>query len=326
MEHGWGPIKKVVRLLVESRVASPIRSNIVFRETRAENAIVAHKASYAGVRVFSPRSFSESMTMKPNADTFFILGSGASIGDLTPANFEEISRQRSVGINNWGIHPFVPDIYSLDSVPWVGDGANFRRSLDLLHRGDIIAAQPQILLVRLNNEDEVRQIETLPAELRKSVHYYGRVMPATRRVSNLPEELRKVVGFLESEYPGVVLDSGASVVRMVGIALALGFRNIVFAGVDLNNTNYFWEGPNFSHDGPADSLPVNNQTGDEHETTKTSIRPFSVLDVLRAFSAVISRDFGGQLYVSAPQSALADFLPLYPWGRAPATRDELLTP
>jgi len=305
--------KMFARVVLESSLGAATRQAIVSREAYAEEAIVKQKAGQAGVEVFRPESFGKKLRDKPLADTFFVLGSGSSVNRLTSDNFSEIGHHRSVGINNWPIHPFVPDMYSFDSVPRVGDGQNFRRSLELLRRPDIVAARPQLLAVRLKDHSEISQIDMLPGELRPNFYFYGRVMPATRKVANLTKDLSGALSMLTRDHPGVVLDSGASVVRMVGIALALGYRKIVLVGVDLNNTNYFWEENPLFPGGGLFPVPVKNQRGLTHETTDTWNRPFSVIDMLGNFAAVMSRHFGGNIFLGTSPSALSSILPVYPW-------------
>jgi len=307
----WG--KKLARCALETTAGSFVRKAVVAREARLEEACVATLAQQAGVSIFHPQNFGGKLEAKPSADTFFILGSGGSINALTPGNFEEIGRQRSVGINNWPIHDFVPDMYSFDSVPWVGDGNNFRRSMDLLRREDIVNARPLVLVVRLKNPGELKVLETIPPELRDNVHFYGRVMPATRKVKNLTRDVRDALASVLSRRDGIVLDSGASIVRMVGIGLSLGYKNIVLTGVDLNNTQYFWENePSYKAESVINS-PVNNQGPTTHETTNAWNRPFSVVDMVQSLAAVVAEDFGGQIFIASAESTLASFLPVYSW-------------
>jgi hypothetical protein len=312
--HGWRLRgKKMLRFFLETPPGFFVRRGVVARESRVEEKFVRTQAESVGVHVFEPQEFGGKLKDKPSADTFFILGSGASINALTPGNFGEIARHRSVGVNNWPVHEFVPDIYSFDSVPWVGDGHNFRRSLDLLHREDIVRARPLVLVVRLRDPQAIEVLGTLPPELRERVHFYGRTLPATRKAKNLNSDVRDLIARVLPRTKGIVLDSGASIVRLIGIGLSLGYKKIVLAGVDLNDTRYFWENnPSYS----AESLvntPINNQNGATHETTSTWIRPFSVVDMVRALANAVSEDFNGQISVVSPKSELASFLPVYSW-------------
>jgi hypothetical protein len=312
--NGWRSwFKKFARRILETPPGSLVRRGIVAREARLEANFVRTQALQVGVHIFRPREFFGRLEPKPLADTFFILGSGASINALTPANFAEIARNRSVGVNNWPIHEFVPDMYSFDSVPWVGDGNNFRRSLALLHREDIVRSRPLVLVVRLKDPAEIGALETVPPELRDRVHFYGRVTPATREVRNLTPDVRNLMARVLPRTEGIFLDSGASIVRLLGIGLSLGYKKIVLAGVDLNNTQYFWENSPPYNAEAVINIPVNNQSLGTHETTSTWIRPFSVVDMLRALATVVSEDFGGQISVASNQSALTSFLPVYSW-------------
>jgi hypothetical protein len=118
------------------------------RDARRESSFALRQAETASVPLLSPDRLRDKLGLDSGADTLYILGSGASIEDLTSAHFDHIAKHSSVGINNWGVHPFVPDIYSFESVPWVGDGQDFPRAMGLLDRGDIRSRQPEILVLR----------------------------------------------------------------------------------------------------------------------------------------------------------------------------------
>ena len=268
----------------------------------------------ASVSLLSPDCLRGKLGPDSGADTFYILGSGASIEDLTREHFDHIAQNSSVGINNWGVHPFVPDIYSFESVPWVGDGQDFPRAMGLLDRGDIRARRPDILILRPKTSSEIDKISVLPDELRTSVSFYGRVTPATRESRNLAGDIAGYFAHVVPRYPSVLLDSGASVVRMTVLGILLGFRRIVLAGVDLNGSPYFWErNPDYLAD-LVSLPPVNNQVTSTHETASSSNRPFDVITMLRALGVFFQTEKGGQLLVTSPDSALAEFLPIETWG------------
>lgn len=307
------PFALLARRGLETKLGSLGRLAILSREARHEQAFVLERAEQVQAQTFCPVTFEASMQPKPDADTFFILGSGPSINEISPANFDEIADQRSVGINNWGIHPFIPDMYSFENVPQVGDGQGLHRALRFLWRDDIRSARPKLLVLRINDAEDANQLDILPPELRSNLTLYGRVTPSTRDASNLREDLVAILKLLRHRFPGVVVDSGASVIRMLSVGLALNFKRLVLAGVDLNNTRYFWEEGSNYEDPLIPDLPPNTQHGDAHETTSTMNRPFSVQEMIEKLSSVISTEYGGQLFVSSNQSDLASFLPVYPW-------------
>lgn len=283
------------------------------QDARAEQRFVERQALIAGVPVFSPGRLSPLLTPKPRGETFFILGSGASVEELTDSQFSEIGRHRSVGINNWPVHPFVPDIYSFESVPGVGDGRDLGRALQYLARKDIIRKKPAILVLRPKFERELNRLENIPQSLADRTFFYGRISPATRQVSNLEADVGQYCRSIATRRQGVLFDSGASAVRMAFLGLVLGYRNLVFVGVDLSHTQYFWEkNPAYLKNLVGDP-PVNNQTGTQHETLLTHGRPFSALDMIEAISGYVTGTMGGTVAVSSTASALSAFLPLFRW-------------
>jgi hypothetical protein len=306
-------LTSTARALGELPSAARARRRIMRGEAAAEQKFVEVQAVVGRAKSLSPSLLNQVVRPKLAADTFFILGSGASIEELTPQHFEEIGRQRSVGINNWPVHPFVPDFYSFESVPGVGDGQDFPRALQMLSREDIVRAKPGILVLRPKTKPEIDNLRLVPEALKDNIMFHGRITPATRRPSNLVQDLRGFFGTVAMSHPSVMIDSGASVVRMASLAISLGFRNIVFAGVDLTNSQYFWEKNPAYLKGLKSSPPVNNQKTASHETLSKNTRPFSVIDMVRGLSEYLTNDMGGKVLVTSKESALAEFLDVYRW-------------
>ena len=311
---------RVLRSVLELRFSSWLRLSLALAEARAERNYLANRAAAATVRVFDAERLSNELRATKKSDTLFILGSGASVQQLTTAQLENIGTHLSVGINNWGVHPFVPDIFALESMPHVGDGLDFERALKLLRRRDIVLARPHILVLRPRSTREFKALTSLPSRLESRVNFYGRISPATRILANLDRDLRQLLPMLLLRYPGVFVDSGASIVRMVSVALALGCSRVVFVGVDLHDTRYFWEdNPMFKftsdHPRPKNNQPLiatESEGQPSHETLLVGPRPFSVLDMLRCMHN-IQTALGLEMLVASPTSKLAEFLPIYEW-------------
>ena len=282
-------------------------------EIKRERIFVAAQAEKASTAALTKEGLSSLLKEKPSADTFFVLGSGASIDRLSSDNFEEIGANRSVGINTWPIHSFIPDFYSFECASWAGDGLDFSRSLGLLSRKDVRKAKPPLVVLRLKTEFELEQLAGLPEEFKDRLFFYGRVSPATRVVSNLVADLEFLLRFSPQREPVVVADSGSSVVRMVALGIAMGYRKIVLTGVDLNNAPYFWQ-EDSQYDDIRSRFPVfSRQVGPTHETLERGRRPFIVTEMVGALAEIIDSRFQGTLYVSSVESTLAGLLPLYRW-------------
>ena len=306
--------KSALRIVLEGSWGAFFRRAIMCRETKGERLFVAAQAKKASTVPLSREGLASLLEDKPSAKTFFVLGSGASINRLSAANFEEIGANRSVGINTWPIHSFIPDFYSFECVSWIGDGLDFSRSLGLLHRKDVQKARPPLVVLRLKTEFELEQLAGLPEEFKDRLFFYGRVAPATREVSNLVADLEFLLKSFSRRGPFVVADSGSSIVRMVALGISMGYREIVLTGVDLNNAPYFWQ-ENSEYDAARSRFPIfSRQVGATHETLERGHRPFIVTEMVSALAEVIDSRYDGKLFVSTGESTLADFLPVYPWG------------
>jgi len=130
--------------LREAPALSRLRLWATLRDAEREKLFVLNKSAQLGMGVLDYRFLRKSLG-KPDADTFFILGSGSSVEDLVPSDFEKIHSQVSVGINAWPLHHFVPDIYAYEPVP-ADDGSHYR-TMSRLKRPDIIEALPRILFL-----------------------------------------------------------------------------------------------------------------------------------------------------------------------------------
>ena len=303
----------ILRHLLETPLSGQLRRRIMSKEAEREVEFVQRQASRASVQTHSTGEFSSMLGPSREIDTLFVLGSGASIEELSTENFREIALQRSVGINNWVVHPFVPDFFSFESVPWVGDGQDLPRALQSLHRREIVDKNPLLLILRPGTEDGISNLRFVPEALRTRVRFYGRVSPATRSPQNLTSDIGCFFRHISPHPYDVVMDSGASVVRMVTLGILAGFRRIVLAGVDLNGSPYFWErNPRYLDNlvGPA---PVNNQSGGAHETTDSGSRPFSAVTMLIALSDYFRSERSGELLIASRSSALGAYLPTIEW-------------
>lgn len=245
---------------------------------------------------------------KPDADTFFILGSGASVEDLAPSDFETIRSQVSVGINAWPLHHFVPDIYAYEPVP-VDDGSH-SKTMSMLNRSDIIEASPRILFLKPRDDVEALQLRQIPASLIDGTFLYGRFQPFTRSTKNLARDLDVILGRLGRNNDSVLPDSGASIIRMACLGILMGFRQIVFVGVDLSNTDYFWErNPAYLLESGFEKFD-HGQKSEIHETMSRTTRPFVVTEMVSAISTLCARK-GMALTVASEHSLLRQILPFY---------------
>lgn len=313
--------RRMSRAVLETNFFEPVRRAIVRLEATKEHRFVERTAQTVGVRALNSEFASRVLEIR-RGETLFILGSGRSVTELRPADFDLIRSNFSVGINAWALHSFVPDLYSFEPVP-IRSSDHFR-TLAILGREEVISRRPFVLILRPRTGIEREQLELLHPTLRDRAYLYGRVIPATRLSTNLPRDLQFAHADL-SDFgrASVVVDSGASIVRMTSLGIRLGFRKIVYVGVDLNHSEYFWEKDAHFLQALAIASFKSGQTGPVHETMSPSNRPFTVVEMLRGMVSGFGAGEGGvQFFSGSRTSALADFLPTFEWHAERQRKDD----
>ena len=299
-----------VRWMLEAPGLGAIRNHISLRDARRENRTLNEIEKATGYHKLDLGELPGPSTTKNQ--TFFILGSGSSIEDLSPENFQEISEGVSVGINAWVLHDFVPTMYAYEPVE--DTETDHFWTLSYLNRPEILSAKPFVLVLKPRNPFELDQLNQVPPSLLDRTRLYGRTAPYTRKQSNLVNDLRRAWGSLaDPSLDSVLLDSGASIVRMAHLGLKLGFRRIVFVGVDLNTTKYFWE-RNPSYLGRRGLLSFDSgQRGSAHETLNPYSRPFSVVEMIAKMSEAFDGSGVQPFCVASKGSELAKVIPTLAW-------------
>jgi hypothetical protein len=252
------------------------------------------------------------------SDTIFILGSGKSVSELSEDHFAEIAEHVSVGINLWVAHPFVPDSYSFEAggfPPSDLDLFQMRQMGRELARGDVLNRKPKIVLLRPSAPSRHCQFVPIPDALNSLTFLYGR--------SNVPELELGIVKrgirdflrrYLGSSAPRHALpDNGASVVRMIFLALSLGYKKIVLVGVDLNRSPYFWYCDEWVRRRPDLKSIFPRPLGKRHDTTEIGKRPHDTRELIVWMSQAVQEISEAQILVASSSSSLAKELPVYSW-------------
>lgn len=303
--------RDLARLLLDFPLNGVLRDRVFQFEVEREARFVEAQRKASGL----PKSAHERIVRELRAranETFFILGSGASVEDDTANRFEIISQGVSVGINAWVLHDFVPTLYCFEPVP--NREVDHYKTLGILNRPEVIEALPGVLVLRPRTQIEFEQVRQIPRELVFRSLLYGRVAVPTRVQSQLARDSANSLNYLSKGLsPLVTMDSGASIIRMTSLAFQLGYRRIVYVGVDLNNTEYFWErNPTYLIRRGIQSFQ-SGQTGSRHETLSSHTRPFPVTDTIRAIREGLRDSVNLQLYSGSSSSELANFLPVFSW-------------
>jgi len=301
-------IRAALRACLEFPRAGLLRSWLFRIEEARERKRLRIVASETGLTTLTASVVDQIRRRKPDADTAYILGTGASVAKLTQQQLDHISTQFSIGVNQWMLHSMVPDVYAYE----VDYDSRLLESLD---RKDVRLNKPLILFFRPKNRQEQENVAHIPEFLRSETFLYGRTNIWTRKRHNIGPDVSAIFNRLKrKQIFDVLLDNGASIVRMVLLSALLGFKRIVLVGVDLNNVRYFW------HDDPSHLRRLgisdfhSGQRGKVHETLSASTRPFPVNTFVTGLAEALL-DVRVVLEVDSPSSLLADTIPVSVWER-----------
>lgn len=262
-----------------------------------------------------------------SSNTLFILGSGGSINQIE--NWDLVATHNSVGFNFWMVHPFVPTFYFLE--------ANSQYSNYIKHiRSDYESSLPQ-LPERLAT---LARLIEYKAEVYRSVSIFTKQRSGAGAIElllkrcDLPYRAFVSENFAEPTVQGLAdrckalrssrlgknlrfFSQGvASVELNVVIAWQMGYSKVVLCGVDLNDTDYFYYDPRYTHFAERGLVPPNIQVGQTHKTNdpQQAWGGLPIRDVLATYQEHLLKE-DCRIYVENSESALAESFPLFPLRR-----------
>lgn len=256
-------------------------------------------------------------------DTAFLLGSAASINNMTERNWLEVSQAYSIGLNMWLLHDFVPDAYSVE-IPGNNSGLypelrdNYLRLTDLRKEdyADVLTfirgtAVTQFFLANpvpafLEGKTRAAFSLRLQGENRedgeKYTRAYGKLLRLNKALSRLPHLVP----------PGL----SASILFLTCLCYLLGFRRVVLCGVELSSTGYFFDDPPAESRMLQEGWPIPQfKRKKVHGTFDRSrySNNLNVKDKLLLLRESAFEHDGFEVYSGSATSALLPEIPLYDW-------------
>ena len=303
-------MSRILRWVLERSHFSSVRDLIALRIAQRDAAGTRMMADRLGLAVLDTNFLAQFRAKSP---TLVVLGSGESVEEVTPSQWKIIGDCVSVGLNNWLLHDFIPDVYSLEQMQ-IGDGKDARDSMsELLGREEVVSRAPAVLLLRPHSETPSHRIIEIPSGLRERARVYGRTGVATKSRANLVRDIRQLIRYsVKGRLPeSVAIDEGMSVARMLSLGVRAGFSSIVLVGVDLNSTQYFFDiNPTYITRRGLEDYNPSKPSGSVHGTEETETRTFAASTFIPAFAEAAQQELGTNVYVSSSSSALAVHLPV----------------
>jgi len=253
-----------------------------------------------------PQLDGESASRLRKSDTVFVYGSGYSLNDITPAEWQHMAGHDTFGFNafyhqRWidvNFHLLRGGLYG--ELRWQG----FAREVV-----NIIANNP-----RFRDTVFVMQGEYLAQFANQLIGY--RLLPPAKGVLRYPTNRD------EGRLPSTSIDNGlrhiaGTLSDAVNCAFCLGWRHIVLVGVDLYDSRYFYLPPDQTATVDRERAtvtggPVNRLGGNRVEDLHYTLRN-GVVDLMGEWQAFFA-PLGVRMSVYNERSLLAGVLPVY--GRA----------
>lgn len=247
--------------------------------------------------------FSDSSGKK---EKLFILGSGSSINRLSSNQWNEISKNTSIGLNLWFIHDFIPTFYSFEQ----SSDYEIREKVNkiIIKKAKDYQKTPIVLKDLYGKDFDLTKLPKLDFRVPIDISIPGDTVKQFRK------GLKKIRRFnkLKLTNKNILFKKRASISMMVMIGWQLGFKEIILCGVDLNNTRYFYEENSSYYKSKGIDVPESGQKKDSvHKTINKEFGNLTIDQVIYSINDILLKPDGIKLYTAFSDSALSEKLPIY---------------
>lgn len=267
------------------------------------------------------RKLTQAWKMKPlsalnishykKSDTLFVLGSGESINKLELDAWDVIKKHDTVGFNYWLIHDFVPTYYVFEP------SRNQERSIVLLRNMSLRAKdykETPIIMKGAIDSNKFVNLELVPNSLIKNFYISGDISIPGNSEKSIVKSLNYcnlLRFFAKTDGIQLILRKRASLSYMILFGLIAGYKEIVLCGVDLNNTNYFYESNKDYYQSKGLTIPHSVHTGTIHKTIDPDYGILTIDKIIYILNDELLKPRGINLYIASKSSALYPRLPIY---------------
>ena len=255
----------------------------------------------------------DELLARKTSHRLYILGSGPSINEIDDEQWAEIRAHDSYGMNFWLIHPHVPTFYTMEFIdlverPWARTTWN---RLTALIDENATRYRDVFKIVRHLSPDARERASTFATPFLHDARF---IYPLTLLSRDLDEARRavrfakRVGGFdLSGENP-FLFAQRASIVFAYAFAIACGYDEVVFCGVDLNRPGHFFNSPRYpAYEHFLHEKPTTTGSPAMHGTEQRLPTAAPVSEVVHAIHDCFP---SVRAYTANASSPLAAFLPV----------------
>lgn len=200
--------------------------------------------------------------IKPRkSDTVFILGSGASINDISASDWEVIAKHDTMTFNWFAYQDFVDiDYYLIKDITY--DDRDKNIFLEEYYKFNRLLVNHW---AHYQNTLFILQSGPLATNVNKML--YHRILPKDSHITGF--KMYRGVN-LELNLPWLSMKTG-TLLTCVNLAIKMGWSKIVLTGIDLYNRDYFWFKPDQVRENDLKRGAIKT---DPHNTTEGIIKIF----------------------------------------------------
>ena len=252
------------------------------------------------------------------SDTIFILGSGPSINDITPEQWDVIRRHDSFGFSFWVVHWFIPTFYTVEYSHYKYLREKYNETFSQKKR-NIKYSQSVVFVSSRERQRGAHPLytpERFPKEPKIFYYPYPDVLsvPNTRR-------------FREGDFEGFSFKLGekgiiyrGTLSLVIALACQMGYKNIALLGIDLKDSRCFYD--NYEEMKWVNRAEKESDKYDPlvwghpariHGTMLSKGGKHPISEYIYALNEYCLIPNGINLYVGNPDSLLAERLRVFSW-------------
>lgn len=247
---------------------------------------------------------------RKKSDTFFILGSGPSINDLTHEDFSIIQRNDSIGFNFWLVHKFTPTFFCLQHTQY-GEGTLYKllkekhadyKATPIIVRGSLLTTDPSFceemhLKYLLKNDvfflNEYPIHSKFSGDIDKLIEYLENLgFFDFSNISKFTPKFRGTLGLL------------------ISLAYQMGYKNIILCGIDMKDSSHFYDSDTYTEIRKKYDLPrpgaSNILTMQDQKYSMNTVKDYIV-----TLADFMNKKADVKVYVASEKSVLSESIPVW---------------